>query len=112
MIWYDYGYNFKMAKDILHVTVPHYTRTNYIHYLLTILKIYYTYGVNRLSDKSTCSRLHTVTNVYECLRVAKSAIRVDANSADSGATLKRKTCSARRKMVDCLYGAPIDQFPS
>ena len=96
--WYDYGYNLQTAKDILHVTVPHHTRTNYKCYKLQILIKYHTYGVNRLSDKSTPLRLPEVTNVFERSRVASPPI---TTSADKVVTIyltfvKKKTSQKRK----------------
>ena len=76
--WYDYGYNLQTAKDILHITVPHYTRTNYKCYKRQILINYHTYSVNWLSDKSTCFTITRGSQRIRTPRVASSPITTSA----------------------------------
>ena len=62
------------------------------------LILYNTYGVNRLSDKSTPLRLPEVTNVFERSRVASPPI---TTSADKVVTIyltfvKKKTSQKRK----------------
>ena len=74
-----------MAKDILHVTVTHYTRTNYTLYQLKKLQIYHTYGVNRLSGKSTYFHDY---NSNQRIRILTGCQLADYDSADMRVTNK------------------------